>query len=196
MKNKTVSLLSDMWRRAREDAGFSQEHLAKALGVSKSTIQNWEAGITSPSHDMGFEIFHILGLQPLPYYLQVIYPDTYNIEKMSSDTGIENMLHALIRDLPPEERRKLLYVLAGNHGSSSLAIIDMVTAHLQTPLRDRLNVAQSIYINYEIAARSGNIQQPGKVQPNMDRLLAGIQLGKEAVLVGHGEYSILRKEDE
>ena len=35
-------------KQAREEIGFSQAELADAVGVTTRTIQNWEAGISSP----------------------------------------------------------------------------------------------------------------------------------------------------
>jgi len=36
-------------RKARLERGWSQERLARALGVSKFTVQRWEAGKTRPT---------------------------------------------------------------------------------------------------------------------------------------------------
>ena len=66
---------ASMWRKSREDAGKSQDFMAKAMRVSKRTIQNWEAGISCPSQSAGLEWFQILGLAPLPYYLELLYPE-------------------------------------------------------------------------------------------------------------------------
>lgn len=38
-------------RAARVNAGYSQEEAAKKLNVGVKTIQNWEAGATSPRAD-------------------------------------------------------------------------------------------------------------------------------------------------
>lgn len=37
----------DRLRKAREAAGFDQEHLAEVIGVSARTVGNWERGATS-----------------------------------------------------------------------------------------------------------------------------------------------------
>lgn len=35
-------------RQAREQAGFTQQDLAKKLGVTKNAISNYENGVSSP----------------------------------------------------------------------------------------------------------------------------------------------------
>jgi len=44
VESKKISL-----RAARVNAGLTQDRAAKALGVTRKTLQNWEKGVTSPS---------------------------------------------------------------------------------------------------------------------------------------------------
>jgi transcriptional regulator with XRE-family HTH domain len=56
----------------RERKGFSQEALAKMLGVTKSAVSRWESGERSPriseintlARKMGIEPAELLGLKP------------------------------------------------------------------------------------------------------------------------------------
>ena len=41
--------LASVWLRSRGQAGKTQEYVAKSLGVSKKTVQNWEAGTAAPN---------------------------------------------------------------------------------------------------------------------------------------------------
>ena len=68
---------SKIWWQSRADSGKSQEYMALGLGVSKKTIQNWEKGITSPDLFQSSEWFRLLGLNPLHYYLEFLYPDAF-----------------------------------------------------------------------------------------------------------------------
>lgn len=47
-------------RQARRDKGITQAELAKALGVSRSTVAMWETGQSSPNTDCLAEIARIL----------------------------------------------------------------------------------------------------------------------------------------
>lgn len=177
-----------MWKQSREDAGKSQEYMAKALRVSRKTVQNWETGVSSPSQTAAFEWFEALGIAPMPYYLEILYPGMTH----GSDADVTEALSMIISGLTPELQKKLLYILAGGHGSSVAAVIDMITAHLQSPLRDRLNIAQSIYTNYEMADAAGAVRQPDEAQPNMELLNNAIQAGKAAVKDGRFDYTLIK----
>lgn len=48
-------------RRAREKRGWTQEQLAKALGVSVMTIRNWEAGRHAPKNALA-RVEEVLGI--------------------------------------------------------------------------------------------------------------------------------------
>lgn len=179
-----------MWRSSREHAGKSQDYMAKALGVSKKTVQNWEAGTSCPSQEKGFEWFMALDLQPLPYYLQILYPAQFeNINDFDDEEKEREALITLIRDLPPDAVKKLLYLLAGEHGSSGIAVLEMITAHLQAPLRDRITVAQSIETNYHIAENRNELRHPNHIQPDIELLSTAIKRSKESVINGDDTYT-------
>ena len=188
-----MSLLEDadrfgqMWRTSREDAGKSQDYMAKALGVSKKTVQNWENGTSAPNQLKGFEWFHVLGLQPLPYYLRVLFPEQF--KDIQDDKNVESALIACIKSASPEFKRKLLYMLAGKHGSSPIGIVELITAHLHTPLRNRLNIAENVKTNYEIAERKNELILPEHVPANINALSKAIVAAKESIIRAENSYS-------
>ena len=61
-------------RQAREKLGFSQAELAEAVGVTTRTIQNWEAGISSPKPPQVKAIERLLKILPPP--TEAERPDT------------------------------------------------------------------------------------------------------------------------
>ena len=61
-------------RQSRETLGFSQAELAQAVGVTTRTIQNWEAGISSPKPPQVKTIERLLKILPEPTEVQE--PDT------------------------------------------------------------------------------------------------------------------------
>ena len=64
-------MISDKIRELREQAGYSQTQLAKKLGVTRSSVNAWEMGLSSPTTQYIVamaKLFHvsadyILGLQ-------------------------------------------------------------------------------------------------------------------------------------
>ena len=178
---------AEMWRTARNDAGKSQEWVAKALGVSKKTVQNWENGFSSPSQMKGFEFFSVLGLQPLPYYLRLLYPDN----SQGDDDKLTSSLMAFVGSCTTEQKQKLLYWSYGEHGSSPFGVLELVMAHLQTPLRDRVRVAKIILDSYEFAEKEGLLTDG--VKPDIELLVHATEKGKEAVLNGKSSYTLIKE---
>ena len=50
-------------KAARVNMGFTQEYVAKALGVTKKTVGSWESGKTLPRLDKIEPLCSLLGVQ-------------------------------------------------------------------------------------------------------------------------------------
>lgn len=184
MRKEDIDRFAEIWRRSREDAGKSQEYMAKALSVSKKTIQNYESGYSSPSQEKGFEWFGVLGLNPLPYYLKVIFPLEFeDLSAKSEDKEIEDALIRYIKALRPEDKRKLLFVIYGDHGSSFSELIEMLTAHFHTPEENRITIAQNICTNFEIANATNKLIAKDHVMPDI-RILKKAIIRKRNKILG------------
>ncbi len=51
---------------ARVNAGMTQEDVSKEMKISKTTLVNWEKGISEPSISQGRKLAHIYNI-PLDY---------------------------------------------------------------------------------------------------------------------------------
>ena len=180
MEQNVNDRFADMWRRSREDAGKSQDYLAKKLGVSKKTIQNWESGFSSPSQIMGFKWFKALDLQPLPYYLSLLYGDFEEISQEDNDDKIEDALLTLVKGLSPTMKRQLLFILYGDYGSSPRGVIELFVAYLHSPIIARLSIAQAILTNYEIS-EAYKTTAP-HIKPDLPLLRELLEKHKETVI--------------
>lgn len=175
---------------SRYRSGLSQEYMAMGIGVSKPTIINWEKGSSSPNLKQALQWFRLVGENPMSPFLELLYPDTFNdIGSNTDDEDIYKALHNLINNLPPKIVRQILYIFAGNHGSSPISILQMITAHLHTTIRARTLVAQLISDNYELCEKCGDIVCEENVRPDIPLLDRSIALGKEAAARGHNGYS-------
>ena len=58
----------DRIRNGRKAAGLTQRQLADRLGVSNTSISNWEKGLSRPDADMIQKLCHILTLDPNYFY--------------------------------------------------------------------------------------------------------------------------------
>jgi len=189
-KEERKDRFSKIWWKSRADAGVSQEYLANELGISRKTVQNWERGVSAPTLFQGTEWFRALGINPLPYYLAYIFPESMDgIKAEDEDEKIEEALMDLIPQLSKMDKRRLLFILYGNHGSSPTAVLNLVNAHLQTPLNDRIMQANSILSNYELEKEMGNIVHKNHVQPDTELLRNAITEAKSTAVKKQKGYS-------
>lgn len=181
--------ITDALRDTRYDSGKSQEYMALELGVTRRTVQNWERGASEPSVSQAIEWFKIVGKNPVPYLLQTIYPDIDKISAEDADAKILAALLQIINDLPADGVRQLMYLFFGSHGSSPRAVLQMINAHLQTPMKDRIVHGQIVTTNYELACKTRTVSHPDHIQPDMNYLNAAIATAKMAVEESAKEYS-------
>lgn len=184
------SRFAQIWATSRADAGKTQDYMAKGLGVSKKTVQNWENGVTAPDFFMGSEWFRVLGINPLPYYLSFLFPDLFaDISPNDSDAAIEQALILLIKNSTAIEKRELLYLMAGRHGSSWYSLLQMFTAHCHTSMKSRIGVARMVLDNYEIEAAAGQLVCTENIQPDIEILRNAVEEGKKSVIAGNSGYT-------
>ena len=188
MKRETVG---EMLRSSRYRAEISQAEIADVLGVTKKTVQNWEAGLSCPPVDKFIEWFKAVREQPIPFMLRALHEGVGNVSNHASDHEVDLVLHATVQELDVCDKRKLLYCLMMAHGSSTSGVIDMITAHLHAPLRDRINVAMMICANYKMAKRMGTLIFPESTQPDIDWLEKCINRATNAAVDGNAEYTDL-----
>ena len=176
-----ITRFSKIWWQSRADAGMSQEFMALGLGVSKKTVQNWEKGISAPDLFQGSEWFRILGFNPLPYYLAFLFPELFgDISPNTPDEEVDLALHHLIDQATPTEKRQLLFLMSGKHGSSWYALLQMLTAHCHTSMQCRVGTARIVLENYEMQKETGELVCTDNVAPDLDVLRRAVERGKSA----------------
>lgn len=180
---------SRIWSSSREEAGKTQDYMADRLGVSKKTVQNWENGVTAPDMYMGNEWFQVLGVNPVPYYLTYQYPEWIgSVSSETDDDAIEQTLLALIKKSTPEEKRNLLFLMAGKHGSPWNLLLQLFVAHCHTSMQTRVNVAQTILDSYEMEAGSRRLAYETDMAPNIQLLRDAVEVRKRAVAKGIASF--------
>lgn len=179
-----------IWWKSRTDAGKSQEYMAKHLGISKRTVQNWEHGVTCPNLFQSSEWFRLLGQNPLHYYLSYLHPGMLRDDSSYDEAEIDEALMLLISNSTPKEKRELLFLMSGQHGSSWHSLLQLFTAHCHTSLRSRVTAARVIVDSYEMEEHTGDLVCPDAVQPDMDMLNMATGRGKRAVQEKKKGYTI------
>ena len=71
-------------KQAREDANFTQQELANALGITKSAVGNYENGVSSPKWDILLKIFDVLHVEPNFLYQDSFSPESNTTTNLTS----------------------------------------------------------------------------------------------------------------
>lgn len=175
-------------RESRNLSGKSQEYMALEIGIARKTVQNWERGTSEPTIGQAVAWFKALDISPLPYLLQIVHNDMDRINGKDDFNKLKASLNKLLQELPEEGVRQLLYLFYGDHGSSPRAILNMVTAHLQTPMEARVTQGSVILKNYEMAQKKHILTAEDHVQPNVELLKKAINMGEEAAVKNLDTY--------
>lgn len=180
----------NIYATTRYNSGISQETMAFELGVSRRTIQNWESGISHPNIMQSASWFKLLGISPVPFLLR-LHDDIFDtISADSSDEDITLALMSIVQALPSSQKRALLYLFAGEHGSDPESVLQMLLANLHTPMKDRVAVVSAVINNYDISKSTNSLVDTSHIMPNMNLLRTAYQSGKEAASKGNNGYSI------
>lgn len=176
---------------SRAQSGLSQEKVALELGIAKKTVQNWEKGVSAPSLPQAIGWFRVLGIPAMPYFLQFMFPDMEETLGESTDEKLREELFRIIETLPSEGVRQLVYLFYGSHGSSPRGIMNMITAHLQSPLSQRYSHASAILEDYKLSLDKDHTTNPEGVHPNIELLEKAISEGRKAVVADKDNYNLL-----
>lgn len=181
---------------ARMKAKKSQEYIALELGVTKKTVQNWEKGLSSPSFFQSLEWFRVLNINPFPFYMDVLYPDKVaGVKSSDSDEKIDEAFNALIQNISINDKRALLYLYYGDHGSSPHSVIQLMLAHLHLPLTLRINDACNVDTNYKMAKELNTLVCPDNIKPDLSDFKSSIIKALEASKNNKNSYTNIFKED-
>ena len=166
---------SEIFLTARINAGRSQDWMSKELGISRKTVQNWESGISSPDFFDAIEWFRVLNMNPFPYFIRYMHPEkTKDVKSSSDDEKIEAVFNSIMSDLNIREKRALLYLFYGEHGSSPYSVLQMMLAHLHVPIVARISNAVLIKATYETNQQIGTLICKDNIQPDLDNFTNAI----------------------
>ena len=187
---KNAEKFATLLAKARLNAGFSQKQMAKLLGRSVSTIQNWESGYVCPSFFDTMDWFEVLGINPMRYLLNYLYPLKYeNLNTLSNDIAeIEKTKSALnyyIDNIASDsEILKIAFNVLGETGSSWNSQLDMLTAHNHLPLTHRIFVAQQVLDAFLLAKARNVLNCADQIMPDIEELERAVISAKQSIIEG------------
>lgn len=188
--NNTRIRLGEILKEDRESKGISRDKLASKTGFSSATIKNWEHGYSSPDIPELVTFYKEIGMNPSKAINAIIYPDMDGLTGADDDESVDKAFNAMFGDLSITEKRHLLFMKSSYHGSDWMSLLQMITAHLHTPLAARYAVAQLIATHYKLTEATGSIVCEDNIRPNMDLLEKAIEMGQKAAFDGLNAYTI------
>lgn len=91
-------MVADKIKALREQNGFTQSDLAKRLGITRSSVNAWEMGISVPSTQYVVELANIFKVST-DFLLGVKSTATVNVEGLSEkDVQLVNAVIAHLRE--------------------------------------------------------------------------------------------------
>ena len=184
-----IKLLARLLAKARIEAGKSQEYMAEALGKNRRTIANWESGKSAPTVIEALEWYDALNLSPLSSLVGFVYPDRTEHIKYGNEDVIEKELVRAVKALPIDEKRILLYVLEGDHGSARKVTLNMWLAYYMSQIRSRIPICRLIYDNYVMDDMQGITQNTNGLAPDAEVIRDGLKKAYKSISNGTKQYT-------
>lgn len=77
-------MISDKVKLLRESSNLTQTDIAKKLGITRSSVNAWEMGISTPSTQYVIELSKLFGVST-DYLLDMATCSTINVDGLSED---------------------------------------------------------------------------------------------------------------
>ena len=184
LRERIASLL----RLSRDKAGMSQDAVAKRIGVSKRTVQNWESCMSTPDVREIMQWFDAIDIPIYPYMLRLSSPERANITAGSTDVDVRAAMLRLIQNMDVHSMRKNFFEMFGEHGTAPDGMGEVKTAYLHLPMDVKVGIAEIISTQFEICQAQGRLVQQDHVMPDIDNLKRYISAAKKAVIEGKETY--------
>lgn len=137
-------MFADRLKKVRKEAGYTQESLAQALGVSKGTVAMWETGKRNPDFEMLCDISDLLD-RKVDYLLD--HSDDDSSPKITEE-GVE-LLGKWEAESQFVEALKM-YMSLDNYGRSTVDSVlrsERLRCHEQGTILDTSGISVAVRIN-------------------------------------------------
>lgn len=186
--------IGDILKHSRRKANKSQQYVAFEMNRSVKTIQNWEQGVGCPDLEEVIKWFRVIGSNPIPYLLVYVHPDQYTLTEIEDSETVRTMYKVITQNLTIEDKKALVYIFGGTHGSSPSSVVQLMLAHLHNPLRDRIMVAEHILEAYRMNMQAGQIFD-NVVTPNLEMLDMAIEAAIDSLSKHQRGYTSVKNFD-
>lgn len=176
--------------RANSQKKPTLEETAMFMGVSRNTIANWETGNSVPNLLQIEDLERFYGYNPAARLCRLQNPELYEglEENPDSNQARAALVDYISNVLPDLLVSQLSFLFFGDHGSDPFAVLQEMTATLQSLLSFRYVTVMNVITGYEMTMGMGKINCPNEVQPNMKILLDAAEAGQAAAIKGLQSY--------
>ena len=103
-----MEFFNDLFRSYRESKGYSQEDIAKKLGITQQAVERWENGKNNPKAETVYKLAKILGMSVIDISDLPPEPETLKrleeIEKSGFTCAITGRHQCPYDDAPPSKK--------------------------------------------------------------------------------------------
>lgn len=187
-RSERMIRFGEMHLQARIKANKSREFMAYELNISQKTVHNWETGTTSPTFFQSLEWFRALNINPFPIYLSYLYPSTLPYKERFDDCEIDAAFDSLVQNLSKKDKRALLFLFYGSHGSDPRSVLHMALMHLHSSMETRIVNAESTIAAWEVDQLLNKTVCDKNIQPNTEKVRTSIENAKASLLIHESRY--------
>lgn len=126
---------------------LSREKMGKYIGVSSTTINNWESAVSAPTFAQVMRLSSVNSLSPVKYFFDYLYPEVFWGINVNSDISLlDKAIRIIIHNLSGREKMILEYGMR----KDVLVFLPHAVADLQTPIGDKQTAALAISTAYSL----------------------------------------------
>ena len=154
-------------RQLREKCGYSQQFLSAYLGISRSTLQNVEAGLSSTNDKKFWRFLDLVGVSEAEF-AHMLEGDARDAD--SEEERINGELRAVLKLMPLHVKKVLHSIFCRDWGGDSERLMDIVACHRDITLRERLRHSEQYVMEYVLDKEMGELTNSGLEPPDIERL--------------------------
>lgn len=174
----------DMVRAVRENADFSQQEVASAIGMARSTLQRVENGEMFMAMAKLLDMLEMCGVTNQAFFNRLFSKHDYTPQE---ETDLDQSLADWVVSLPIHSKRLLHEMAYDNWGGDILQMIELSYMDTKLPLLARVAVSEMVLGNYTICSARGEVK-PGMEPPDVEGLRETNQKAREAAMKGKESY--------
>lgn len=186
----------EVLKRSFYASGMTEAEIADKMKISRRTIYNWIYGTSFPTFPQTIQWFIATRQRMMPWIAKMQYFEKDRKPQKLTEEQMNKDLIDFLDLLSPAQKARLHFIFCGEHGSSPDGILEMVSAHLHTPLVNRFQIASMIMLNYEMAEASKELILRDEAEPNIEVLRESVTKGRDAILQGFDSYIITKEEQQ